>query len=121
VARPSRTLTGFLEPSRVRSGYPRWDAEGPRCGAFHSAPERTRTSTDHSVHKALNLNRPAEMGLPGFRGRKLGGFLDALDGLVRMDVATVLPRDSRASVTRDLRWTQGVVAVCPTVGIAWED
>ena len=24
---------------------------------FHSAPERTRTSTDHKVHKALNLAR----------------------------------------------------------------
>ncbi len=33
--------------------------KAPLCGAFHSAPERTRTSTDHSVHKALNLNRPA--------------------------------------------------------------
>jgi hypothetical protein len=24
--------------------------KAPLCGAFHSAPERTRTSTDHSVH-----------------------------------------------------------------------
>src|SRR6202012_3842727 len=31
--------------------------KAPQCGAFHSAPERTRTSTDHSVHKALNLAR----------------------------------------------------------------
>jgi hypothetical protein len=31
--------------------------KAPLCGAFHGAPERTRTSTDHSVHKALNLNR----------------------------------------------------------------
>jgi MoxR-like ATPase len=30
-----------------------------RSGAFHNAPERTRTSTDHSVHKALNPNHPA--------------------------------------------------------------
>ena len=27
----------------------------PRTRGFLSAPERTRTSTDHSVHKALNL------------------------------------------------------------------
>jgi hypothetical protein len=26
---------------------------------FFDAPERTRTSTDHSVHKALNLGHPA--------------------------------------------------------------
>jgi dihydroxyacid dehydratase/phosphogluconate dehydratase len=29
--------------------------KAPLCGAFPSAPERTRTSTDHTVHKALNL------------------------------------------------------------------
>jgi hypothetical protein len=29
----------------------------PRLRGFRSAPERTRTSTDHSVHKALNLAR----------------------------------------------------------------
>jgi hypothetical protein len=28
--------------------------KAPHCGAFSSAPERTRTSTDHTVHKALN-------------------------------------------------------------------
>src|SRR5450755_4592739 len=44
--------------------YPRWWTDAPtRLGAqkspavrgFPSAPERTRTSTDQSVHKALNL------------------------------------------------------------------
>ena len=31
----------------------------PLCGAFPDAPEKTRTSTDHTVHKALNPNQPA--------------------------------------------------------------
>jgi hypothetical protein len=35
-----------------------WAALHEVCGAFHTAPERTRTSTDHSVHKALSLKRP---------------------------------------------------------------
>ena len=30
--------------------------ESPAMQGFRSAPERTRTSTDHKVHKALNLN-----------------------------------------------------------------
>ena len=45
---------------------PRWQPEVRRCSAYEkappkrgspSAPERTRTSTDQSVHKALNLAR----------------------------------------------------------------
>ncbi len=32
-------------------------ATSPAVRGFPSAPERTRTSTDHSVHKALNLGR----------------------------------------------------------------
>ncbi len=31
--------------------------ESPAMQGFSSAPERTRTSTDHKVHKALNLAR----------------------------------------------------------------
>ena len=31
--------------------------KNPDERGFPSAPERTRTSTDHSVHKALNLAR----------------------------------------------------------------
>jgi hypothetical protein len=31
--------------------------KAPHCGAFPYAPEKTRTSTDQSVHKALNLGR----------------------------------------------------------------
>jgi hypothetical protein len=31
--------------------------KSPQMRGFPSAPERTRTSTDHSVHKALNLAR----------------------------------------------------------------
>src|SRR5437016_9962979 len=44
---------------------------------FPSAPERTRTSTDHTVHKALNLARlpipPQALGGQYIRGR--GGRL----------------------------------------------
>jgi hypothetical protein len=32
--------------------------KAPTCGAFPDAPEKTRTSTDHTVHKALNLDPP---------------------------------------------------------------
>ena len=40
---------------RVETG-PR-QQKAPVCRGFSSAPERTRTSTDHKVHKALNLAR----------------------------------------------------------------
>jgi hypothetical protein len=38
-------------PPRVHDAKPRV------CGGLRSAPERIRTSTDHTVHKALNLAR----------------------------------------------------------------
>ena len=55
---------------------------------FPSAPERTRTSTDHSVHKALNTGRRVWV-LPGAsKSSKLRGSVDGMDGLDGMDVAT---------------------------------
>jgi hypothetical protein len=44
------------EPRRSDSRDVPTQQKAPQCGAFHSAPERTRSSTDHSVHKALNPN-----------------------------------------------------------------
>ena len=41
----------------ARAGAARLNDESPDMRGFPSAPERTRTSTDHSVHKALNLAR----------------------------------------------------------------
>ena len=41
-------------PRRNRPGY----KKSPAMRGFSSAPERTRTSTDQLVHKALNPNRP---------------------------------------------------------------
>jgi hypothetical protein len=35
--------------------------KAPLSGAFPDAPEKTRTSTDHTVHKALNLARRASI------------------------------------------------------------
>jgi DNA-binding CsgD family transcriptional regulator len=62
--------------------------ESPVFRGFHSAPERSRTSTDHTVHMALNLVQKVEM-LPGVsKSSKLVGLLDALDVMNRMDVAT---------------------------------
>jgi hypothetical protein len=55
---------------------------------FRSAPERTRTSTDHKVHKALDLGRALEMLLLGSESSKLRRFLDGLDGMDALDVAT---------------------------------
>jgi hypothetical protein len=40
--------------------------KSPGVRGFYSAPERTRTSTDHTVHKALNLARlPIPPQAPG--------------------------------------------------------
>jgi len=55
---------------------------------FPSAPERTRTSTDHTVHKALNLGQAVWM-LPGAsKSSKLRGSVDGLDLLDAVDVVT---------------------------------
>jgi hypothetical protein len=44
-----------LLPNRVSAASR--DRKAPRCGAFFSAPKRTRTSTGLTSHKALNLVR----------------------------------------------------------------
>src|ERR1700742_4649975 len=56
--------------------------ESPAMQGFRSAPERTRTSTDHSVHKALNLARlPIPPQAPGAasiaRQARLQAFSDS--------------------------------------------
>jgi hypothetical protein len=53
------------------------DRKAPHCGAFSSAPKRTRTSTGLTSHKALNLARlpippPAQVGSPGRWSRRRG-------------------------------------------------
>jgi hypothetical protein len=73
----------------------------PFRGAAESAPEWTRTTTDHAVHKALNPIRPVQMGPGASRSSSLRGFLDALDGLDDMDVATMLPRVGGVSASND--------------------
>ena len=54
------------DPSAVRYEYTPRTSHPLRFRGFPSAPERTRTSTDHSVHKALNLARlPIPPQAPG--------------------------------------------------------
>jgi hypothetical protein len=62
--------------------------KAPLCGAFQGAPERTRTSTDHTVHKALNLIRRASMPISGHFRARLGALVAVLDVLEGVDVAT---------------------------------
>jgi hypothetical protein len=59
--------------------------KAPTSGAFPSAPEKTRTSTDQSVHKALNQVRVVWMVSAASRTSKSCGLLDAMEG---MDVVT---------------------------------
>ena len=49
------TWQQYSNAGRSRSGA--GHQESPAERGFPSAPERTRTSTDHTVHKALNLAR----------------------------------------------------------------
>src|ERR1700694_4095309 len=65
------------------------DAKSPAVRGFPSAPERTRTSTDHKVHKALNLARlpipPQALGAASIasalaRGRRRSSLLRAKSG-----------------------------------------
>src|SRR5437763_12548585 len=55
--------------------------KAPQLRGFPSAPERTRTSTDHSVHKALNLDRPLSMLRVTSTSTNLRVCVDAWDGL----------------------------------------
>ena len=62
--------------------------KAPTCGAFVHAPERTRTSTDHKVHKALNHVRAAWMLSAASRSSKSRGLLDLSEGMGGVDVVT---------------------------------
>jgi hypothetical protein len=69
-------------------------AKKPRWRGFPYAPERTRTSTDQSVHKALNQVRAVWMLWAASKLCKLRGLLDALDAMEGADVVTrVVRRD----------------------------
>jgi hypothetical protein len=65
----------------------------PGCpDTSHDAPERTRTSTDHTVHKALDLFQTVSIRPAAFTSSRSSGFRDASDRLDDMDVAKMLPR-----------------------------
>ena len=69
----------------------------PGCrDTSHDAPERTRTSTDHTVHKALNQIQPASMSPGASRTSSLRGLLDALDGFDEVDVLKVFSGAGRS-------------------------
>ena len=68
-------------------------ADVAACDLVH-APERTRTSTDHSVHKALNLNSGPLMLSRASDSSKLRGSADAMDALPGVDVATAVATSS---------------------------
>jgi len=72
----------------------------PRVRGFLSAPERTRTSTDHSVHKALNQVRAAWMHPAASRSPKPGRLWDALDAAETMDVVTAVVAPGSRRVSR---------------------
>lgn len=57
-----------------------------RSGAFPSAPEKTRTSTDHTVHKVLNLAQRASTRGRASRSSKSWEFVDGLGALDGVDV-----------------------------------
>jgi hypothetical protein len=60
------------------------------------APEWTRTTTDHRVHKALNPVRKLTMRVDASKAFTLSGLLRALDAVDGTDVAKMLPRISLA-------------------------
>jgi hypothetical protein len=64
------------------------EKKAPTRGAFLHAPEKTRTSTDHTVHKALNYVHVVWMLLAASRSGKSLGLLDALDATEGVDVVT---------------------------------
>jgi len=59
---------------------------------FFYAPEWTRTTTDHAVHKALNLVHGRKIRPPASRSSVLCGFADTWDASDDLSVATMLPR-----------------------------
>jgi hypothetical protein len=62
--------------------------ESPDERGFPNAPEKTRTSTDHTVHKALNHVHVVWMLLAASRSGKSLGLLDVLDVTEGVDVVT---------------------------------
>ena len=75
--------------------------KAPLCGAFHSAPERTRTSTDHSVHKALKAVAPQLRG-PSAGTSRAGGRCAPRVGSTRRSHIT-LNRRAAAPTRRVLK------------------
>src|SRR5258705_2019828 len=74
------------------------------CGAFRHAPKRTRTSTGHSAHKALNLARlpippPAQVATAGPRDGEYSPRLH--------------PSTARATVRTSVRTTSSTIAEEP--------
>ena len=65
-----------------------------RQGSY-DAPERTRTSTDHSVHKALNRIRPPLMGPGASNPSSLRALLDASEEFGEVDVLKVFSGTGR--------------------------
>jgi hypothetical protein len=57
----ARMVEDWLFNPRGRRPVPISPLKSKHLQAIYDAPERTRTSTDHSVHKALNLIPPALM------------------------------------------------------------
>jgi hypothetical protein len=72
---------------------------------FRSAPERTRTSTDHKVHKALNL---ARLPIPP---QALGAASIAPHHLVQARSAV---REASAELARNLRKLRRIESVQTT-------
>jgi hypothetical protein len=80
---------------------------------FFDAPERTRTSTDHTVHEALNQIRPAYIGPRSSSAPSLRGFVGAVDGSGAVDVLSA-ESDSLAVFAMVL----GVLAVVLALDVA---
>ena|SRR5690242_6619374 len=82
AAQPGTSTVG--QTQRV---YPD-EEKAPHVRGFPSAPERTRTSPDHTVHKALNLDGVVSLRLLASESSRLRGSIDGLDASDRVDVAT---------------------------------
>lgn len=76
--------------------------KSPDFQGFSNALEWTRTTTDHTVHKALNLVHGRHMRPPASRSSVLCGFADAWDASDKMtcvrDVSRILAAGQLDSV-----------------------
>ena len=83
--------------------------EAPQNGASHDAPERTRTSTDHSVHKALNLARlpipPQALGAASIAARSVGFGRDRFRPAAWVSFRTHVRRVGREAEQGASGWT----------------